>query len=1618
MAVTVPDWADTLLDVIGVNWPNVDEDAYRDMADALREFAEDVEDDGHLANQHVQRLLSSGHGEALDALSGHWGKVKNKHVQDLAGGARTIAGALDNAATAIEAMKYAALVHLGVLAGKAGISMALIPVTGGLSMLIGGGAIAVAQQAIRRVIKECLEEVVGYIVSALTEPAVAALESMAADLAVQVGASMLGLQDGVDMNQVGQSGKEGFNEGVAGAKESFQLASANGPGSAPGKGVHIEHSEHDRAGTSLKLVSVDVHGKTAGRLAKAGTHHGRTRGKDDIAGALDPVIDKAMKALGKANKAMGNHLGEELPKAVKEISEAQKKIDLDIKDGLTKVRKGDGETVPRPGTRRDSARTKADSLKGAKDEPRRNSISLDKKICENDPVDVATGEMTLPQTDVALPGVLPLVLRRTHLSGYRYGQWFGRSWASTLDERIELDPLGVGAVWSREDGSLLIYPRLPLPGDDDGVLPLEGARLPLVYGGQDNGETTYRVTDPYTGLTRSFRGGPYNTSPAYWLREIEDRNLNRISFARVSDGSPTTVAHSGGYRINLAVEDARVREISLRTPDGPVTVMRYDYDPLGNLDGVVNSSGLPLRFTYDADARITSWTDRNDSTFRYVYDDAGRVVRTIGPDGYLSSTFAYDTHPETGDRVTRYTNSLGATKVHHFNDRLQAVAETDPLGGVTRRTFDRYDRPLSRTDPLGRTTTYTYDDHGNLTRVEHPDGSSAEIEYNELNQLAAVTGPDGTTSRQEYDDRGNPTLFTRPDGSTTRLTHGPKGQLTGVDDSLGALDRVRCDAAGLPLAIRGPLGTVTRYTRDAFGRAVRITDPQGHVTELEWTVEGRLARRTGPDGAQQSWAYDGEGNCLVHTDAAGGETRFEYTHFDLVSARTTPDGVRQEFTHDSELRISRVTNPQGLTWDYTYDSAGRLSSETDFDGRSLSYAHDACGHLTSRTNALGQTIRYTRDTAGRVTAKDADGTVTRFTYDVHGRLASATNPDTELSYVRDSSGRVLREICDGRELSNTYDEAGRRTRRVTPSGAVSTWSFPVGLRAELNASGQQVVFAFDETGRETTRRIGDALTVEHAYDPAGRLTDQRVRAPGDRILQHRSYTYRADGHLTSVDELTSGHKRLELTRDGRVTGVAAESWSERYAYDEAGNQTMATWPGADDVTGSREYAGTRISRAGSIRYEHDAQGRVVLRQKARLSRKPDTWRYGWDAEDRLVSVTTPDGTRWRYLYDALGRRTAKQRLSADGTTVAEEVTFTWDNGTLCEQTTSIAGSPDSVALTWDHDGVKPVTQVERRLVDQSEVDRRFFAITTDLIGTPRELVDEQGQVAWHTRATLWGTTSWNRDAGAYTPLRFPGQYFDPESGLHYNRHRHYDPESGRYLSTDPLGLIPAPNAVTYVDNPTRWIDPLGLAGCPHRAGEHRHSVVLGVDIAPDRASESLARYLRNDPSDSEYDRTRGSDLGAHTYNGPDYAGREPGGPVWMTNVMGAVGDRGTTLSITLDGMPNSDGKIGNWSSPEDIVDAFQTAAQHGAQFNSRHEDNYPGRGDGTAWEMSEVAYAVRNYDGATAWGDPDDERPGRSWEEIHWYTRNEEGGYTEVSVPKPDIPEIKPDLSNLPEHLR
>ncbi|MGW7277362.1 DUF6531 domain-containing protein [Streptomyces sp. NPDC054844] len=1029
----------------------------------------------------------------------------------------------------------------------------------------------------------------------------------------------------------------------------------------------------------------------------------------------------------------------------------------------------------------------------------------------SDPVDMATGAMYLPQVDVDLPGDLPLVFTRRVASNYRCGWWFGPTWSSTIDQRLEVDDKGI--VFVTDDGLLLTYAH-PI-SENVPSLPEEGPRWPLAR----LADGSYQVNDPVAGHLRHF--SPPAADGISLLARITDRNQRSIVFDYDDNGTPLGIRHSAGYHLQLATDEGRVVAMSLvgAAEDGSdVRLKRYGYAD-GNLTEIRNSSGLPLRFTYDERLRVTSWTDTNNSRYSYAYDQRDRCVAEGGEAGHITITLDYDGLDPAwpGCRITKLTTAEGSATHFVVNANSQVVADIDPLGGTVRSTYDDHHHLVSTTDELGRRTTFGRDEAGRPTELIRPDGAVFRFEYGTEGLLTLMGRPDGGIWQRTYDARGNCTTMTDPTGETTQFTYDAAGSVTEVIDALGGTRTVQCDPAGLPLATTDPLGATTTWKRDAFGRTVEYTDPLGQSTRLRWTVEGHLTRLVTADGATESWAYDGEGNCVSHTTPLGAVTRFEYTHFDLPTARIGPDGARYEFVHDHSLRLAQVSNPQGLTWTYEHDAAGRLVAERDFDGRTLRYSHDAAGRLTSRTDMLGNASHYAFDTVDNLVEKRCGERVTQFVYDLNGQLISATGPEADLHLSRDANGNVTSEIVNGRRLTHQYDRLGRVTRRTTPSGAVSAWTYDsTGNRLQLNASGRAVRFRHDYSGLETSRWLGENTVFTQIYDGLGRLTAQNLTRDDDGLM-HREYEYAEDGNLVGIHDSRSGYRRFDLDAAHRVTVVRAENWSERYAYDEVGNLTDASWPArhpGTDAAGNRSYAGTKLSRAGRTRYTYDALGRVVMRQKRYLSGKSDTWRYTWDPESQLTSVRTPDGTCWRYLYDPLGRRIAKQRLSPDGVSVVQQTDFTWDGVVLCEQATREGSASPLVATTWDHDGFRPITQTERIIgsdTKQEEIDSRFFSIVTDLVGTPTELVDEAGEVAWRTRATLWGVTAWNSDASAYTPLRFPGQYFDPESGLHYNYFRHYDPETARYLTPDPLGLAPAPNPVTYVANPNTGVDLLGLS---------------------------------------------------------------------------------------------------------------------------------------------------------------------------------------------------------------
>ncbi|MFF8996350.1 putative T7SS-secreted protein, partial [Streptomyces sp. NPDC014983] len=529
--------------------------------------------------------------------------------------------------------------------------------------------------------------------------------------------------------------------------------------------------------------------------------------------ALDQHPDRALKGMWSDFKKDPSEFGGEL------LPQLFVGDGVGLEAGLTRDAAEAGLRSAAEGTLKDGARAgaedagKATARDTVRDDP--NQPSREQKAVESggtDPIDLATGRMYLPQTDVVLPGVLPLLLKRRVESGYHLGRWFGPSWSSTLDQRLEIDAGGVVLV--TEDGLLLSYPH-PAPGLP--TLPSHGPRRPL-----DRVDGGYTVTDPETRRTWHFAD---RTEGLAVLEQVDDRNGNWITFEYDAEGTPLAVFTSAGQGVRVTTDSGRVT--SYRLAATGEELKRFAYTD-GDLTEVVNSSGLPLRFTYDDAGRITSWTDTNGRSYTYEYDERDRCVAEGGAAGHMTLRLTYgDPDPATGLRTTTATTGEGHTRRYLVNDAWQVVAENDPLGTTTSYVRDRYNRLLSTTDPLGHTTSFRYDEAGNLTSVVRPDGRESRAEYDALGLPVKLVNPDRTTVRQTFDTRGNRTSVTDPAGRTTHFAYDESGHPTSVTDPLGNTTTITCDRAGLPLTVTDPLGAVTRYTRDAFGRPVTITDATG-----------------------------------------------------------------------------------------------------------------------------------------------------------------------------------------------------------------------------------------------------------------------------------------------------------------------------------------------------------------------------------------------------------------------------------------------------------------------------------------------------------------------------------------------------------------------------------------------------------------------------------------------------------------------------------------------------------------------------------------------------------------------------------------------------------------------
>ncbi|MEU4649558.1 putative T7SS-secreted protein [Nocardia fluminea] len=1124
----------------------------------------------------------------------------------------------------------------------------------------------------------------------------------------------------------------------------------------------------------------------------------------------------------------------------------------------------DQNTAPEPRAHTDSGANGQDSVGDtAQQDPPKTDSTRDQTEEGGDPVNLATGEFLLPLTDLELPGILRLALKRAHHSNYRFGRWFGPSWSATLDMRVVVEADCVTVVF--EDGMLLAYPHAET---GVGVEPIAGGQLWKLTRTDVGG---YRLWDPNRELLWHFAPEPAldgldTLLGNFAISAITDRHHNRIRFHYNTNGDPTEVTHSGGYRVVLDSTNGRVTAISVAgESNGFETLTRireFEYEH-GQLTTVVNGIGGTTRFTYDEHHRMLSWIDSNSSWVANAYDESGRVIAQRGLDGVMNADFEYLELGNGTGRLTRLTDSRGGVTGYGFDNDLRLRDFRNADGGYRHIDYNAARKPLAVTEPDGAVTRYAYTEDGDVATITRPDGSDIRIEYAYSNRPTTITNPDGTTAIREWDKAGNLVAVTDPAGARTEYTHSDCGAVTEVRDPDGAVTHVEVDPAGLPVMVTDPYGATTTIRRDQFGRPAEVTDPLGHTTRYEWTPEGRPARRVDPDGFVESWTYDGENNLLTHTNRNGGVTTYAYGSFDKVAARTEPNGSTTRYLYNTERQLTAVINPLGQRWTYDYDLTGRLISETDYTGATTTYTHTVTGRIATVTPATGITRHHRHDLLGNLTSVTADsGEYLAYTHDPAGRILTAINGTDEtlthtLEFTYTATGQVATQKLDDQlPMVNDYDHRGRRVRRTTPSGAVTTWRHNVlGHVTALDADGTDISFNHDRAGRLTGWRIGE-VQIDRAFTANGNIATQEVTGfpsetfsldfgaaptarPDPFTIRRDDYTYRPDGYLTDHTTTRPGtgpsHSTYALDPIGRVNTITRDAEiAEAYEYDPLSNITASlptpttTPPSAQSQRASmegREYHNNLLVRDGRNHYYYDPAGRLIRKVTTRISRKPAVWHYRYNAFDQLTDVYTADGRWWKYTFDSMGRRTSKKMLDNRSGAAIQRVDFIYDASHLIGQ---MSGT-ESTQWNYLPGSYTPITQAT-----QNHTGSAFSTLIVDLSGTPIEMVDQvtatQVSSASHE---IWGRTTWTGSRG--TPLRYPGQYEDIETGLHHNYYRTYDPETGRYLTPDPLGLTPAPNPYTYPRNPTVWADPLGLEPDYVARGDHANPF-------PDRDSAERAAY--------------------------------------------------------------------------------------------------------------------------------------------------------------------------------
>jgi RHS repeat-associated protein len=990
-------------------------------------------------------------------------------------------------------------------------------------------------------------------------------------------------------------------------------------------------------------------------------------------------------------------------------------------------------------------------------------------------VKIATGEVTLSATDLSLPNVIPFDFRRTYRSTSLKLGPLGYGWTHSLDQFIRFEKDRISMVGPEDE---LVTFDLIRQGEEAWAEPstLGATKLERV-------DRNAIVTLP--NQRRLIFSEPERGGALWQLQTIVDLNQNTIQYGYSPNELLSTVVDTHGRQLLLTYNHSRLLERIVVRPGSnstqAVTLVRFHYNSDRDLVATYDPNGSPQLYEYHRHL-LVRYTNRLGGNSYFEYSGSGQCVNTWMDDGRRFRTLEFDERKKT----TSVTDSSGVRTIYRFNQAGLITERVDVVGNSKKTFYDPENRLLySEDEDVSDGWVLDYNSSKRELRAISPAGAITTYTFNHLNRLVTLKDAEGNIWAYQHDERGNLVAALTPRGARWEYERDSTGLIASILDSCGRRTRIFRSADGSSVKQQDDLGSVCSFDYDFLGNLVRLTDESNRTTAFEYDSCRRLIRIIYPDKSTTSLVYDTQGNILRVVDGLGNSYRRTYDRYGRLVSAEDPLGHRFTVEYDSEERLTAAVNERGEQALYLYDALHRLSRLTLFDGQTESYEYTDDGVLRAVTDGTGRRLELDYDSAKRLVAKRyPDGTGSTFRYDRVGRLVQATNNTISLVFAYDPEGNLVEEQQGKFKIRYVYDPMGRVTE--TRIGEANNVKYSYDLRGRLRSLvdrlGGTYTIHYDGVASTTVMQCPNDLVQSFFYSLRGRLSRHVVTHARAGELLRREYEYDLAGRISSVSSSKPKYI-LHYLYDalGQLRGVLRDGYQvEYYDYDEAGNVKSSV-----ELKDLEYGPGNRLLRAGAAKYEYDPHGNVISR-----TANGEVARYKYDYENELIEVCDPEGRVTKYEYDPLMRRIRKIH---DGV----ETTYRWSNDTPVQEETATGKTVSYIFFPFSF---KPVSQI---------AGNQRYEYILDHLGAPIELVDASGTV-WKVPLLFGGTQE--ADGGASSPFRFPGQYFDRETGLAYNRTRYYDPGIKRFLSQDRIRFAAGTNFYTYAgNNPFNVIDPLGLS---------------------------------------------------------------------------------------------------------------------------------------------------------------------------------------------------------------